>query len=168
MNPDLRVSCGAFRVPTPSPALGTWVCCSIAMVSDDRIPGVSAMASWLEEIERREAAARERIGELRARMTELSESLAEQEIVLSRLEITRETMTEILADDATVPKREPGAGVLEEAAVPERRPRWSGSPAPAAGRRSPGPPRAGPRQISSDPVPEAWMPGVVSADLLRP
>ncbi|MFF4161583.1 hypothetical protein [Streptomyces sp. NPDC001678] len=61
------------------------------MVSGDRIPGVPAMASWLEEIERREAAARERIEELLAWVTELSESLAEQEMVLSRLEITRET-----------------------------------------------------------------------------
>ncbi|WP_438453288.1 hypothetical protein [Streptomyces asiaticus] len=50
------------------------------------------MVSWLEEIERREAAAREKIGELRAQLEELTGRLAEQEAVLSRLEITRETI----------------------------------------------------------------------------
>jgi chromosome segregation ATPase len=55
------------------------------------------MVSWLEEIERREAAARAEISELRSRMEELAGRLAEREAVLSRLEITRETMTEILS-----------------------------------------------------------------------
>ena len=63
---------------------GVW--CSIVVVSGDQI-------SWLEEIDRREAVARELIEELRARIAKLSGSLPEQEAVLSRLEITRETMT---------------------------------------------------------------------------
>lgn len=60
------------------------------------------MVSWLEEIERREAAARAEIGELRSRMEELAGRVAEREAVLSRLEITRETMTEILSGDGAV------------------------------------------------------------------
>ncbi|MFD9636965.1 hypothetical protein [Streptomyces violascens] len=46
------------------------------------------MMSWLEELEQREARARERISELRGRMEELAGQLAEQEDVVSRLEIT--------------------------------------------------------------------------------
>lgn len=53
------------------------------------------MVSWLEELERREAAAREEIAALRDRIEELSLRLVEREKVLTRLEITRETMTEI-------------------------------------------------------------------------
>lgn len=60
------------------------------------------MVSWLEEIERREAAARAEISELRARMEELAGRVAEREAVLSRLEITRETMTEILSGEGVV------------------------------------------------------------------
>ncbi|MFD4510280.1 hypothetical protein [Streptomyces sp. NPDC058457] len=62
----------------------------------------AAMVSWLEELDRREAAAREEIAELRDRIEELSRRLAEREEVLSRLEITQETMTEILSGDETV------------------------------------------------------------------
>ncbi|MFF0018733.1 hypothetical protein [Streptomyces sp. NPDC005374] len=62
----------------------------------------AAMASWLEELDRREAAAREEIAELRDRNGELSRRLAGREEVLSRLEITRETMTEILSGNETV------------------------------------------------------------------
>jgi hypothetical protein len=54
------------------------------------------MASWMEELEGREAAARERIEGLRRRIEELSQQLAAEEQVLSRLAITRETMLEIL------------------------------------------------------------------------
>ncbi|WNZ06403.1 hypothetical protein [Streptomyces sp. 11x1] len=60
------------------------------------------MVSWLEEIERREAAARAEISELRSRMEELAGRVAEREAVLSRLEITRETMTEILSGEGAV------------------------------------------------------------------
>jgi hypothetical protein len=62
----------------------------------------AAMVSWLEEIERRETAARAEISELRSRMEELAGRLAEREAVLSRLEITRETMTEILSGEGAV------------------------------------------------------------------
>ena len=57
----------------------------------------AAMTSWLEELERRERAARERAEELRHQIAELTERLAAQEQQLSRLVITRETMGEILA-----------------------------------------------------------------------
>jgi hypothetical protein len=62
----------------------------------------AAMVSWLEELDRREGVAREEIAELRDRIEELSRRLAEREEVLSRLEITRETMTEILSGEDTV------------------------------------------------------------------
>ncbi|MEU8976969.1 hypothetical protein AB0D11_49070 [Streptomyces monashensis] len=62
----------------------------------------AAMVSWLDELDRREAAAREEIAELRDQIEELSRRLAEREDVLSRLQITRETMTEILSGDETV------------------------------------------------------------------
>ncbi|MET8453943.1 hypothetical protein [Streptomyces sp. NPDC005209] len=63
------------------------------------------MASWLEELERREVAARGRIAELRGQIDELAALPSEQEEVLSRLEITRETMSEILSagDSVTTP-----------------------------------------------------------------
>ncbi|OEJ28967.1 hypothetical protein AS594_35650 [Streptomyces agglomeratus] len=83
----------------------------------------AAMVSWLEELERREAAAREKIGELRTRIEELDGHLAEREMVLSRLEITRETMTEILYGDETVSgpgsRAEPEAGGPVEVSRPE-------------------------------------------------
>ncbi|MFI1106146.1 hypothetical protein [Streptomyces melanogenes] len=60
------------------------------------------MVSWLEELDRREAAAREEIAELRLQIDELTRRLAGREEVLSRLVITRETMTEILSGDGTV------------------------------------------------------------------
>ena len=60
------------------------------------------MVSWLEELDRREVAAREEIAELRVRIDELTRRRAEREDVLSRLQITRETMTEILSGDETV------------------------------------------------------------------
>ena len=60
------------------------------------------MVSWLEELDRREASAREEIAELRDGIEELTRRLPEREDVLSRLEITQETMTEILSGDETV------------------------------------------------------------------
>ncbi|MFE3643925.1 hypothetical protein ACFXOM_23485 [Streptomyces sp. NPDC059169] len=62
----------------------------------------AAMVSWLEELDRRDAAARVEIAELRDQIAELSRRLAEREDVLSRLQITRETMTEILSGGETV------------------------------------------------------------------
>ncbi|MFI6663094.1 hypothetical protein ACIBL8_47335, partial [Streptomyces sp. NPDC050523] len=62
----------------------------------------AAMVSWLEELDRREAAVRQEIGELRDQIAELTGRLADREESLSRLEITRETMPEILSGDETV------------------------------------------------------------------
>lgn len=59
------------------------------------------MVSWLDELDRREAATREEITELRSQIEGLTRRLADREEVLSRLEITRETMTEILSGDGT-------------------------------------------------------------------
>ncbi|WP_427164089.1 hypothetical protein ACQF4J_00100 [Streptomyces sp. C1-1] len=50
------------------------------------------MVASSEEADRREAATREQMGELRAHVAELTGRLEDQEAVLSRLEITRETM----------------------------------------------------------------------------
>ncbi|WP_405645221.1 hypothetical protein [Streptomyces sp. NBC_00019] len=75
----------------------------------------AAMVSWLEELDRRETAAREEIAELRDQIEELTSRLAEREDVLSRLQITRETMTEILSgnDTVSVAGVEAGAGEAE-------------------------------------------------------
>ncbi len=86
------------------------------------------MASWLEKLERREAAAREQIDELRARIEELSGRLAEQETVLSRLEITRETMTELLDDGEEGPVTESEAEVLPGTATEQSGGSGGGSP----------------------------------------
>jgi hypothetical protein len=79
----------------------------------------AAMVSWLEELDRREAAARDRITELRGQIEELTAVLVEQEEAVSRLEITRETMSEILSGDDAVTGPETGEGpVAEPADVP--------------------------------------------------
>jgi hypothetical protein len=57
------------------------------------------MGSLLERLEQREAAARERVEELRAEMDRLAERLADQEALLERLEITKATVIEVLAGD---------------------------------------------------------------------
>ncbi len=56
------------------------------------------MPSWLAVLESKESTARSRAGELRERIAELSQALTLVETELSRLQITRETMTEVLAD----------------------------------------------------------------------
>lgn len=55
------------------------------------------MASWFEDLDAREGAARARIEELRQQIVELTESLEREQVVLSRLEVIREMVTEILA-----------------------------------------------------------------------
>jgi hypothetical protein len=57
------------------------------------------MGSLLERLEQREAAARERVEELRAEMDRLAERLADQEALLGRLEITKTTVLEVLTAD---------------------------------------------------------------------
>ncbi|MFJ3673515.1 hypothetical protein ACIPSE_44420 [Streptomyces sp. NPDC090106] len=86
----------------------------------------AAMVSWLEELDRREASAREEIAELRDRIEELTARLAEREEVLSRLEITRETMTEILSGDDAVTVA--GAEADADGAGVEAHPSPAGSP----------------------------------------
>jgi hypothetical protein len=56
------------------------------------------MGSLIEELQRREAAARQEADELRSEIARLSERLARAEEALARLEVTRETVTEILGD----------------------------------------------------------------------
>ena len=68
------------------------------------------MASLIEELQRREAAARREVDELRGEIARLNERLAGAEERLSRLEITRETVAEILG----------GAGTDEAAAGGKR------------------------------------------------
>ena len=84
------------------------------------------MGSLIDELQRREAAARAEAEELRARIAELAERLAGVEDRLSRLVITRETVDEVLGGagpqaspaavaDGVVPPRPgrlPAAGVL--------------------------------------------------------
>ncbi|MGW1209959.1 hypothetical protein ACWD5F_10010 [Streptomyces sp. NPDC002499] len=78
--------------------------------------------SWSEELDRREAAAWEEFAELRDRIEGLAWRLAEREDVFSRLEITRERMTEILSGDETVMVAGAGEAETEEPRLP------SGSP----------------------------------------
>ncbi|MFL1906036.1 hypothetical protein ACJWDR_44190 [Streptomyces tauricus] len=77
------------------------------------------MVSWLEELDRREAAARVRITELRGQIAEVTGQLAEQEAVVSRLEITRETMTEILSGYGPVTGQDEEMGPEDEAGASE-------------------------------------------------
>jgi hypothetical protein len=63
----------------------------------------------LAALESKESAARSRAGELREQIAGLSESLTLVETELSRLQITRETMAEVLAD------RPGGAGPVADA-----------------------------------------------------
>jgi chromosome segregation ATPase len=65
------------------------------------------MGSLIEELQRREAAARQEVDELRGEIARLNERLARAEERLSRLEITRETVAEILGG---VGADEPAAG----------------------------------------------------------
>ncbi|WP_433193079.1 hypothetical protein ACQP1G_30685 [Nocardia sp. CA-107356] len=79
------------------------------------------MGSWLEELQRREAGAQKRAGELRERIAELGEQLAAEDRLLSRLQVTRETMIEILGatSDLAEPAGSDGAGAESNQAEPE-------------------------------------------------
>src|SRR5260370_3940660 len=88
------------------------------------------MSSLIEELQRREAAARQEVDELRGEIARLNERLARAEEALSRLEITRETVAEILGGAGAEP---PGAGQVADAAAvgcaaPARSPGVPGSP----------------------------------------
>jgi hypothetical protein len=57
------------------------------------------MASLLEALQAREQAARTRVEGLRAEMDRLAEQVAAEQELLGRLEITRQTVVEVLAGD---------------------------------------------------------------------
>jgi hypothetical protein len=57
------------------------------------------MGSLLEALEARERTARARVEALRAEMDRLAEQVAAEEALLGRLEITRQTVVEVLAED---------------------------------------------------------------------
>jgi len=59
------------------------------------------MGSLLDELARREAAARKRIEEIREQIERLQENLTAEEQALSRLVVTRETVREILGEAAS-------------------------------------------------------------------
>ena len=63
------------------------------------------MSSLIEELQRREAAARQEVDELRGEIARLNERLARAEERLSRLEITRETVPGSWAMSARASRR---------------------------------------------------------------
>ncbi|CAM5516494.1 MULTISPECIES: hypothetical protein [Streptomyces] len=74
------------------------------------------MVSLLEELERREAAIRERVGELRQQVAELSDQLAAFEEMLAQVEVARMVVREILDDaaaDEVVPRKDAGPAQAE-------------------------------------------------------
>jgi uncharacterized coiled-coil protein SlyX len=73
------------------------------------------MGSLFEELDAREAASRARIEELRRQVAELTQAIEHEEATLSRLVITRETVTEILGP-APAPAPAEGAGAGESSA----------------------------------------------------
>jgi len=105
------------------------------------------MASLIEELQRREAAARHEVDELRGEIARLNERLARAEERLSRLEITRETVAEILA----------GVGTDEATAGREVEP-VAADPAPVSSRLAGGSP------IGVVTVPP-WRPGLAQSVL---
>ena len=75
------------------------------------------MGSLIDELQRREAAAREEAEELRGRIAQLAERLAGVEERLSRLVITRETVDEVLNGSGA---EAAPATVMPDGAVPSR------------------------------------------------
>jgi hypothetical protein len=77
------------------------------------------MGSLIDELQRREAAARAEAEELRRRIAELAEQLAQAEERLSRLVIARETVEEVLDSAATeIAPVSPAAEQPEGTALP--------------------------------------------------
>jgi len=103
------------------------------------------MGSLIEELQRREAAARQEVDELRGEIARLNDRLARAEEGLSRLEITRETVAEILGAER------PMAGRGAEAAA-------AAGPAPADSRVADGSP------VGVVTVPP-WRPGLAESVL---
>ncbi len=103
------------------------------------------MGSLIEELQRREAAARQEVDELRGEIARLNDRLARAEERLSRLEITRETVAEILGAER------PMAGRGAEAVA-------AAGPAPAGSRVADGSP------VGVVTVPP-WRPGLAESVL---
>jgi hypothetical protein len=84
------------------------------------------MASLIEELQRREAAARQEVDELRGEIARLNERLGRAEERLSRLEVTRETAAEILGgagtDEAAAADPAPAGSPIGVMTVPPWRP----------------------------------------------
>jgi len=72
------------------------------------------MGSLIDELKRREAAAREEAEDLRGRIAQLTERLARTDEQVSRLVIARETVEEVLNGAGSE------AAVMPEGAVPSR------------------------------------------------
>lgn len=106
------------------------------------------MGSLIEELQRREAAARQEVDELRGEIARLNERLARAEEALSRLEITRETVTDILG----------GVGTDQSAAGQEVEPAAAAEAASAGSLVTGGPP------IGVMTVPR-WRPGLAQSVL---
>jgi hypothetical protein len=68
------------------------------------------MGSLVEELRRREAAARAEVGRLRGRIEELTQELARAEDRVSRLAITREEVTRVLEEPPAADAVRQGAG----------------------------------------------------------
>ncbi len=106
------------------------------------------MGSLIEELQRREAAARQEADELRGEIARLNERLARAGERLSRLEITRETVAEILG----------GVGADQPAARQEVEPAAAAGPAPVGSRVADGSP------VGVVTVPP-WRPGLAESVL---
>ena len=104
------------------------------------------MGSLIEELQRREAASRQEADELRGEIARLTERLARAEERLARLEITRETVAEILG----------GAGTGQPAAGQEAGP---AAEAASAGSLATGGPPIGVVTVPS------WRPGLAQSVL---
>jgi hypothetical protein len=102
------------------------------------------MGSLIEELRRREAAARREAGELRSEIARLNERLARAEEALARLEVTRETVTEILGDAGVGHPAGQAAGAAD--------------PVPAGSRLAGGPPAGA---VTVPP----WRPGLAQSVL---
>jgi hypothetical protein len=103
---------------------------------------VVVMGSLLEELARREAAARRRAEQIRQQIVELSQRLAAEDELVSRLLITRETVEQVLGEagqPAESPREESDSGPARSQGspigvltVPPWRPGMDGSVLPQA------------------------------------
>jgi cell division septum initiation protein DivIVA len=89
----------AGRLPAPA----AFYCCG-------KSKEAGAMGSLIDELQRREAAARAEAEELRGRIAELTEQLAQAEERPSRLVITRQTVDEVLGEAGADARRRQNRG----------------------------------------------------------